>query len=116
MMSASGVLFLSQTKPLATWSRDGTFALTLLAFDRIGAHQVEPWRITWSGPVAQAFHSNCADHLKPGQPIQVRVHQMRNFTNGRHGAEFTVQALSIELAPMAPKRGCSQPAVCVGSC
>lgn len=106
-MTAQGMLFLSHTRPLATRATDGTFALTLLAFDRIGPHQVEPWRITWSGPRAEAFYNQHSDQLKAGQPIEVRVNKLRNFTNGARsgGPEFVVQATSIEISPAPVKRG-----------
>ncbi len=110
MMTAQGIVYMSQTKPLATQSTDGTFALTLLAFDRMGPHQVEPWRITFFGAKAQAFWSQNAVQLTPGQPLHIRAEKMRNFTNGARsgGPEFVVTATSIELAPISHKRG--QPA------
>lgn len=106
-MTAQGMLFLSHTRPLIARTADGTFALTLLAFDRIGTHQVEPWRITWSGPKAEAFYNQAGNQLKAGQPINVRVDKLRNFTNGARsgGPEFVVQATSIEIAPAPAKRG-----------
>lgn len=106
-MTAQGMLFLGHTKPLATRASDGTFALTLLAFDRIGAHQVEPWRITCSGSQAEHFYAVAKDRLKAGQPLQVRVDKLRNFTNGARsgGSEFVVQAGSIELVAAPVKRG-----------
>lgn len=107
MMTAQGMLFLSHTKPLVTKASDGTFALTLLAFDRVGPHQVEPWRITWSGCKAERFWLIFKDQLKAGQPLTVRCEKLRNFTNGQRsgGPEFVVQATSIELAPAPCKRG-----------
>ncbi|MCF8156414.1 MAG: hypothetical protein K9K35_10450 [Rhodoferax sp.] len=106
MMTAHGMLFMSQTPVLATWAKDGTFALTLLAFDVIGPHQKEPWRITWSGAKAELFWRRFKDQLKSGQPITVRCEKLRNFTNGRGGGpEFVVQATCIELAAAPPKRG-----------
>lgn len=101
MMRASGVLFLAKTKPLATVASDGTFVLTLLAFDRFSALGVEPWRITWPGPEASAFweaHGHTV--LKPGQPIDVQLERIRTFTNGKWGAaESHAVATRIQLAP-----------------
>ena len=108
MMTAQGLLFLSHTKPLVTKASDGMFALTLLAFDRLGTHAVEPWRVTWSGCKAERFWLIFKDQLKPGQPLTVRCEKLRNFTNGDRrggGPEFVVQATSIELAPAPCKRG-----------
>ena len=115
MMTAQGLVYLSQTKPLATKSTDGLFALTLLAFDRIGVHQVEPWRITWFGPKAEAFWSQNANQLKPGQPLHIRVEKLRNFTNGTRmgGPEFVVSATSIDIAPTSHKRGQPVPSACI---
>lgn len=106
MMTAQGIVFLSQTKPLATQAADGTFALTLLAFDRMGPHQVEPWRITWFGPDARQFFAEHSEVLKPGQPLRLQAEKLRNFTNGgRQGApEFVVTASHIELAPLSKQR------------
>ena len=117
MMTAAGMLFMSHTRPLVTKASDGTFALTLLAFDRIGTHQVEPWRITWSGGKAEGFWASSKDQLKAGQPINVRVEKLRNFTNGARsgGPEFVVQASSIELAPAPIKRTAETGAACVTS-
>ena len=54
-MQHTGTLFLSKTRPLAGPVDSGTFQLQLFAVDRIGAHQVEPWRLLWTGPEAQLF-------------------------------------------------------------
>ena len=112
MMTAQGIVFLSQTKPLATQAADGTFALTLLVFDRMGPHQVEPWRVTWSGPKAVTFWGEAQASLKPGQPLFLRAEKLRNFTvGGRQGApEFVVTATHIDLAPLSTKRGAEAPA------
>lgn len=108
-MTAQGMLFMSHTKPLACRALDNTFTLQLLAFDRMGPHQVEPWRITWSGAKAEQFWLRFKDQLsKAGQPINVRCEKLRNFTNGDRrggGPEFVVQATSIELAAAPVKRG-----------
>ena len=99
-MQATGTLYLSKTRPLATVAKDGTFTLTLLAYDRMGAHQVEAWRISYFGPQAQAFWAECADQLKPGQPITTTVGHMRSFSNGRFGTpETTGKVISIRLEP-----------------
>lgn len=103
MMVAAGLLFMSQTAPLATTAADGTFALTVLAFDRMGAHQVEPWRITWSGSEAKDFWQQQGPSLKAGQPLQVTLERLRTFTTSHRngGPEFVARAIDIELAPLA---------------
>lgn len=110
MMTATGMLFLGKTGVLATTASDGTFALTVLAFDRIGPHQVEPWRITWSGDAAREFWDGHRDTLKPGQPLEVAVARIRTFSGGRFGAaESHATASSIQLAPLSRENG-PQPA------
>jgi len=102
MITASGVLFMSKTAPLVTTARDGTFCLTLLAYDRFSALGVEPWRITWSGAQAQEFWDKHRAALKPSQPIAVVVERIRAFTRGQYSAaESHCMATSIQLAPFA---------------
>lgn len=112
-MRAAGLLFMSNTKPLATTALDGTFALTLLAFDRIGPHRVEPWRITYTGPRAREWAASHSSALVAGQPIRVELDHLRNFTNGSRsgGPEFVCNVISIELAPTAHKKQ-EKPATC----
>lgn len=102
MMTATGMLFLAKAAPLCTTAADGTFVLTLLAFDRMGTHQVEPWRITWCGDQAKAFAAANKDKLTPGRPVEVAVHKVRSFTVGHRGtAEILAAATHIALAPLA---------------
>jgi len=99
-MNTTGTLFLSNTKPLTTVATDGTFALTLLAFDRQGPHTVEPYRITWAGPAAQQFHQVSAASLTPGRALVVHLHRLRSFVNGRNATpEIVCSAKSITLDP-----------------
>jgi hypothetical protein len=111
MMQSTGILFTGKTKPLATTALDGTFALTLLAFDRIGTHQVEPWRITFFGQEAKAFWEAAQPALAtPGQPLLVEANRMRTFGGGRYGtAEVQATATRIALAPKASEKA-PQPA------
>jgi hypothetical protein len=100
-MNASGTLFMSQTRPLAHTAADGTFGLTLLAFDRIGVHQVEPWRITWSGPDALDFWQHSGERLKAGQPLHVDLKRIRCFRSAASGPEFLASVILMYLAPTA---------------
>ena len=94
------MLFLSNTKPLAMTAADGTFSLTLLAFDRIDTHQVEPWLLTWSGLGAQLVWQTSKAELVPGKPLYVEATRLRTFTNGaKNGApeiHATVTRFSFE--------------------
>lgn len=98
-MIAAGTLFLSKTRPLATTAADGSYALTLLAFDRAGAHQVEPWRITYSGQPARAFLQAHERDLQPGQPLDVELERVRVFSTPR-GPEMHASVTRIALLPL----------------
>jgi hypothetical protein len=99
-MQANGTLFCGRTAPLATTAADGTFTLTLLAFDRMGPHTVEPWRLTYSGPEAQQFWAQHASEVKPGQAMAVHATRMRTFTQGRFNApEIHASVTQIRLLP-----------------
>lgn len=102
MMRATGPLFMGRTEPLATTAANGVFALTLLAFDRMSPQRVESWRITFSGPAAQAFWQQHGPALRrPGQPLRVELERIMAFTSAREGALINAHATSIELAPWA---------------
>ncbi|MDP3651072.1 MAG: hypothetical protein Q8R67_05245 [Rhodoferax sp.] len=113
MMQSTGILFTSKTKPLLTKALDGTFALTLLAFDRIGPHTVEPWRITYFGPEAKVFwDTNQAALMQPGQPLAIEAQRQRAFdTGGRFGVapEIHATVTRMALAPLAHQKT-TQPA------
>lgn len=106
MMQSTGILFTGKTKPHATTALDGTFALTLLAFDRIGTHRVEPWRITFYGQEAKAFYEATLPALAtPGQPLLVEARALRTFGGGRFGApEVQATATRIALAPKSNEK------------
>lgn len=116
-MNAAGLLFMSHTKPLATFAKDGTFQLTLLAFDRIGPHRVEPWRITYAGEVAKTWHVLYGQHLAAGDALRVELKNLRNFTNGSRsgGPEFVCDVISIERLASHAKTPSSPYTSCVTS-
>ena len=99
MMTAHGTLVLSKTAPLATTAADGTFVLTLHAYDRQGPHQVESWRVVYSSTTAKDFWQQCKAHLVPGCPITLQTHRLRATSGGRFGGgEFEAHATHIALA------------------
>lgn len=100
MMRAHGTLYLSKTAPLATVAADGTFALTLLAFDRLGSHQVEPWRITHSGLGARLWWQCYQDEIQPGTPLHVALERIRTFATPR-GPEFHASVVCISTGALA---------------
>lgn len=100
MMQSFGTVFLSKSKPLATTAADGTFVLTLHAYDRQGTHMVESWRVVYSGTPAKDFWQQHKDSLVPGTPIALQAHRMR-AQKAVHSPEFLAYATHIALAPLA---------------
>ncbi len=101
MMRATGTLFLSKAAPLPTTAADGMFTLSLLAYDRLGPHQVEPCRVIYCGPHAFDFWQQNKEVLKPGVPITVDAERLRCAGQPMpRVTEFQVHATRIAIAPM----------------
>lgn len=99
-MQHTGRLFMSKAPPLAGTASNGAFQLQLFALDRIGPHQVEPWRLIWNGPEAQQFHR----HHGTGGPgagtvLQVQCCNARAHQSGRVGAEIVAHVITCQIAP-----------------
>lgn len=98
-MDAQGLVFLGKARPLATRSTSGEFQLTLLAMDRIGPGNVEPWRITWTGPEAEQFWDEHQQHLTAGTPLRVEADRLRIHQPPHCRPEMHCRARRISLAP-----------------
>ena len=107
----SGIWHMSKTRPQAQRSADGTFGVVLLVMDRQGPHQVEPWRVTYSGPQAQAWWDAEGNTLQPGDTLRLTLTHMRIHTVAdRHAVRSEAQARVQELALVArASRACTQP-------
>ena len=98
-MQHTGLLFLSKTRPLAGMASDGAFQLQLFVLDRIGQHQVEPWRLLWRGPKAQLFHAlHGVDGPGAGTALRVQCSNARAHQSGRVGAEIVAHVVTCEIA------------------
>lgn len=95
-MQAHGTLFLSKQRPQVGTAADGVFQLQLLAMDRQGTHQVEPWRLTWAGAEAAAFWRNHQGAMTPGAVLQVQAERLRPH-NTRLAAEVHARVLSMRV-------------------
>jgi len=102
-MKAAGELFLSRLKPHGHTAADGTFVLTLQAYDRQGYEQVQPWRLVWSGPEAKTFFDVHKGHLLPGAVLDVTATQLRQVTTpGRDcGPEIIASVKSLYMPVVA---------------
>lgn len=116
-MMAQGTLYLSHTKPLATTAKDGTYQLTLLAFNRIGPHRIELWHITYSGPAALAWFTDYGTGLCAGQAIRVELKNLRKYTIGSRSGwpEFVCDVISVELLSSNAKTPSNPYTSCVTS-
>lgn len=102
MMQACGILFLSKTPPTATVAADGVFGLTMLAYDRLGPHRVEPWRLIFTGPVAKEFWADHKASLTPGRPLYAELEHIRCVKlDAPRVPEFQAMVMHMALAPTA---------------
>lgn len=96
-MQATGLLFLSKTRPTIKSATDGTFSVLIYAYDRIVQHQVESWLVLWSGEDAKAFWESNQPNLRPGTAIEVNAMRMRAHVQGRAVPEIHAVASSIKV-------------------
>lgn len=101
-MEATGTLYISKTRPLATTAADGAFQLQLFAVDRIDVHMAERWVLMLKGAAARAFWEEHHTRLVPGAGIQVTTDRMRSFMLRGCAPEIHARAKRIELAPGNP--------------
>ena len=102
-MRAVGAVYLSRLKPHGQTSADGTFLLSLQAYDRQSHKQVQPWRLLWSGPEAKTFWDVHRGQLLPGTAIEVTCSHIRQVAStGRgFGPEIIANVNSLQLLPKA---------------
>ena len=97
-MQHTGELYLSKAKPELKVLADGRYQLTMLTVDRLGAHQVEPWRLVWTGDEAKAFFDRAQAYLTPGQPVAVTLTHARCHRISGLYAEIHAQVNTMSLA------------------
>lgn len=102
-MKAVGAVYLSRLKPHGQTAADGTFLLTMQAYDRQGHKQVQPWRLLWSGLDAKTFWDVHRGQLLPGTAIEVTCSHIRQVAStGRGcGPEIIANVNSLHLLPKA---------------
>lgn len=112
MSQFSQTLYLARkTKPQATVASDGTFVLTLLAYNPIHSCARDPWRLIWCGPAAQSWWAQHAASLVPGVQLVAMVDLVRPYdAAGRcSGAEIHAAISSMDVNPL---KTMSTPAKC----
>lgn len=97
-MQHTGILILSKTRPQADHVAGGVFQLQLFCIDRMGPHQVEPWRLIWCGDDAARMWENHAKAFTPGTPLQVTAHRARAHVTGR-APEIHAYVITCQIAP-----------------
>lgn len=106
-MRHTGMLFLSRTHPLAGPARCGTFQLQLLAYDRIGPHQTEPWRIVWTGIAAKRFWDEHQTDLLPGAVLLVELEAAR--LHALHSKPPTAEVHARVVSMQLKRSTCAAP-------
>lgn len=101
-MEATGTLYISKTRPLATTAADGVFQLQLFTVDRIDVHMAERWVLMLKGAAARDFWEAHQAQLVPGAGIEVTTDRMRSFVLRGCAPEIHARASSIKLAPGNP--------------
>ncbi|MDH1700312.1 hypothetical protein [Comamonas terrigena] len=102
-----GQLFLSRQRPQAALARCGTFQLQLLAYDRIGPHQTEPWRIVWTGIAAKRFWQLHEADLNPGAVLNVTREAARTHTLYTRPPTAEVQARVVSMELVTKPQPCA---------
>lgn len=105
----------AKTKPQAVAALDGTFVLTLLAYNPVTSHSRDPWRLIWAGEAARTWWAQHSASLVPGVQVVAAIDQVRPFdAAGRYsGAEIHAAVSSMYVNPlktMSPGARCAQPA------
>ena len=92
----------SKTKPTAKAASDGTFVLTLLAYNPVSSHSKDPWRLIWAGEAARHWWAQHAASLVPGVQIVAAIDLVRPFAApGRSfGAEIHAAVSSMYVNPL----------------
>jgi hypothetical protein len=103
MLQASGILYLGATAPAISRSANGTFVLTLRAFDSITPHQESYRLISWSGPDAEYFYQQRDRQLSCGQALYVSLNRIQPLAGkGRQSSPVIfANVLLLYLAPIA---------------
>ena len=98
----TGIWHLSKTRPHAQRAADGIFTVQLLVMDRQGTHQVEPWRVTYSGEAAHAWWQAEGSGLQPGDTLRLALTHMRiHTTTDKHYPRSEAHARVQEIALVA---------------
>ena len=95
-MQATGLLYMTKTRPVMKMSTRGVPMLSITAVHRIASHQVEPWKLTWTGAEAMAFMADHSQDLLPGQALRVTTKNMRSHVVGAM-PEIHADVLAIEV-------------------
>lgn len=98
----TGMFFVARKPPTTGTAPDGAFQLTLLVKDNQGDHKVEPYVVKWTGNAAKNWWQEHHQHLQPGQPLALELHNPRSFVGARGAPETHAVVLRCELAPVAP--------------
>ncbi len=108
-MQHTGTLFLSKTKPETT-THEGQFALLLLLMDNLGKQGLEPYRVRWAGPEAQAFWNAHQAELTPGAPLHVELSNVRAVAGATRPVMPELRARVVRMRLLPRSAPAPQPA------
>jgi hypothetical protein len=112
MMTATGMLELTDHTPVGMAASDGTFVLTMQARDvRAGGGAL--WGLTWSGPQAQIFWQAHHQALQTGTRLHVACNRVWSFGYKETG-RTRIQATVIEMSVLGTEKHPIQNAALAG--
>jgi len=103
MLLHQGTLHLSRaTPPLASWSLDGVFTLTLLAIDR-STDTPQPYLLIWPGERARSFWQLHSTKLTERAELRVELTQLRLHTHSDQPkvTHLLADVISLQVLPKA---------------
>ena len=96
MMTSTGTLTLGVMLPLGHTASDGTFVLTLMAYDDLTRGTKTAYSLTWCGPQAAQFFQANRDTFAPGDRLQVTVGRIW-LLRDRHANTVAAHATVLEM-------------------
>jgi len=100
-MKVQAILYLSKRqKPLATRALDGSFCVTMRAFDRSRPHHTELWFLIFLGDPAAEFWQKHGADLTPGTQLCVHADGLRCIQpRGKNSAEIHASVTQMHVHP-----------------
>jgi len=102
-MTHEGILFMSKAAPVAGYTRQGEFKLTMTLLDKEATqsgHHYSRYLVTWVGEAARQFWQERGPQLNAGTVLRVRLKQLgTHYVHRDIEPDLTAWVDSVELIP-----------------